>query len=103
MFDFTTEYEEKIRPMLEQINQMCVINGIPFFAACAVKDDGTSTTYRNVLNSAHNTGTKLADDQIKKHINVANGFETILKRSPINNEEFDLSRIPEIDIPGTEW
>ena len=37
MFDRTDDYEEKIKPILKELNRMCVICGIPYFAAFCVK------------------------------------------------------------------
>ena len=80
MFDRTDDYEEKIKPILKELNRMCVICGIPYFAAFCVKDMDGKTSYRNVLYSASNMSTVLSDDQLCKHINVANGFDTVLQR-----------------------
>ena len=52
MFDRTDDYEEKIKPILKELNRMCVICGIPYFAAFCVKDMDGKTSYRNVLYSA---------------------------------------------------
>ena len=55
MFDRTDDYEEKIKPILKELNRMCVICGIPYFAAFCVKDMDGKTSYRNVLYSASNS------------------------------------------------
>ena len=86
MFDYKTIYEEKIKPSIDEIQQACMFYGIPFFACCPVKDDGKTTTYQNTLISAKEAGTFLSDDQILKHINVANGFDTIIHKDTIDLE-----------------
>ena len=84
MFDRTDDYEEKIKPILKELNRMCVICGIPYFAAFCVKDMDGKTSYRNVLYSASNMSTVLSDDQLCKHINVANGFDTVLHQPELD-------------------
>ena len=98
MFDRTDDYEEKIKPILKELNRMCVICGIPYFAAFCVKDMDGKTSYRNVLYSASNMSTVLSDDQLCKHINVANGFDTVLHQLELDFSVFDDLDDPELEI-----
>lgn len=98
MFDRTDDYEEKIKPILKELNRMCVICGIPYFAAFCVKDMDGKTSYRNVLYSASNMSTVLSDDQLCKHINVANGFDTVLHQPELDFSVFDDLDDPELEI-----
>lgn len=68
MFDRTDDYEEKIKPILKELNRMCVICGIPYFAAFCVKDMDGKTSYRNVLYSASNMST-IPDCTIREVVN----------------------------------
>lgn len=89
MFDRTEDYEKKIKPLLKELNRLCVISGIPYFAAFCVKEQEGQTSYRNVVYSANSLNTKLSDDQICKHINVANGFDTVLHQPEVDFSAFD--------------
>lgn len=89
MFDFSNEYEIYIAPIAERLNHACAMHGIPYFCSICVKDDGEKTVYQNSMHGSVSQGIVLTDDQILKHINVANGFDTILKKTQIDFEEFD--------------
>ena len=58
---------------------LCYRHGIPMFFSAAVKntDDGT-TEYRSEYVSAAKAGVSLLDDQLSRHVNIKNGFITIL-------------------------
>lgn len=100
MFDRTEDYEKKIKPLLKDLNRLCVISGIPYFAAFGVKEQDGQTTYKNVVYSANSLNTKLSDDQISKHINVANGFDTVLHQPEIDFSMFDA--MDDLDEPYLE-
>lgn len=87
MFDYKNEYESQIEPLLERLTRFCAVHRIPFFCSVCIKEDGKHTEYRNSINGTVSQGIKLSDDQILKHINVANGFDTILKRESLEHLE----------------
>ena len=37
-FDLTSVYDEKIKPLVEQVHELCVANGIPFIAGFVVSN-----------------------------------------------------------------
>lgn len=71
------ELDKKMRELLE----LCQINHVPFFAACAIANSEEETKYLNIVYSAQSHSMKLTDDRIRKHMLVANGeFDVVPKR-----------------------
>ena len=100
MFDRTKDYEERLKPILKELNRLCVISGIPYFASFCVKEKDGKTSYKNVLYSTNSISAVLSDDQICKHINVANGFDTVLRQPEIDYSAFD--DLDELEDPELE-
>lgn len=76
-----------VAPLLEQARKYCVTYGIPFFSCCCVADNGAESSYENIMVSPTALHIKLCNNQIAGHINVANGFDTVL---PHSGEGFSL-------------
>ena len=71
--------EEKITELLE----LCKIYDLPAFFTIAVKNTASETVYHSAVNGVGSHNRKLANDQIRKHILISNGFE-ILKQDEEN-------------------
>ena len=89
MFDKTKEYENQIEPLIRQLSAICLLQSLPMFVSVAIRDDGETTEYRNQMNGSASQGIRLADDQIVKHVNVANGFDTMPPRTASSFDAFD--------------
>jgi len=78
-YDKRETYNAVIAEKVKELSALCYQHGIPVFISAAVAntDDG-KTAYRNELVSAEKAGVSLTDDQISRHVNVLNGFETVL-------------------------
>lgn len=98
MFDKTEAYRKYVKPYLEQAYRASELYGIPCFFSCCVRDDGKNTCYENIINGAVSNGLHLADDQFTRHINVANGFDTILNDSRLDVSTFDIPEIGEESV-----
>ena len=70
-------FDEKIKPKIDEINQICSVYGVPYFASFCLLDSKEGTIYENYMYGSISNGIHLKDDQIRKHINVANGFYTV--------------------------
>lgn len=90
MFDRKNDFKEHVLPLVEQINRICSFFKIPYFYTFCVEDDGKNTTYYNSVGGSVSAGIQLTEDQIVKHLNVANGFDTIPQRSSANFDDFDM-------------
>lgn len=77
MYDRTEIYKKHIEQKAIELNEMCKAYGVAMFMSFCVKDDGTKTDYQNFVNGSASNGFKFVDDRLRRHINVANGFETV--------------------------
>ncbi len=100
MRDFRDIYKERLAPLVNEIETECMLNHIPFFLTICTYDDEKKTVYERAAFGARSNGIRLADDQILHHLKIANGFETIPKRTRFedlleglfaDDEESDLS------------
>lgn len=72
-------YETQIAPAVRALAALCYKHGIPMFFSAAVSntDDG-KTEFQNEYVSAAKVGVTLLDDQLSRHVNVKNGFITVV-------------------------
>lgn len=89
MFNEKIIYENEIRPLLQQVQRICRIHSLPFFSTCCYADQDRKSYYTRTLVSPEALGIHLSDDQIVRHINVANGFETVPASNPVMDEAFE--------------
>lgn len=69
---------------IEELLDICQLNGIPMFVCIATEDKGEKTVYYNQVYSAKAHAIDLVDDQIAKHILIANGFKAVPKRETLD-------------------
>lgn len=79
-----------IEAKMAELLKLCQINRVPMFASIAVenKEDGLETEYERWVYSAKAYHIELNDDQIERHVLVANGF---IPSPPRENIEMDMS------------
>lgn len=68
-------YKQKIVPLIDQMKKIAALNDLPFFVCVASANTDKHTTYRYDGVLTGYLGFNLADDQFKKHLCVANGFD----------------------------
>lgn len=76
--------KEAAKQKIEELLDICQLNGIPMFVSIVLEDDNEKTKYYNQLYSAKAHAINLADDQIAKHILIANGFKAVPKREALD-------------------
>lgn len=76
-FDKRTEFETKAEPLLQELVKVCKFYEIPLFITACPESECAKTWYRNYHVSTTINHQILQDDQIRKHILVANGFDVI--------------------------
>ena len=86
MYDRQEVFKKQIQKKAEELNDICKSLGIVSFMSFCIKDDGEKTTYQNYMHGSVSNGIRLTEDQIRGHINVANGFATI---PPDNGADID--------------
>ena len=82
LYTVKQEYLEAVENKLQDVLLLCQIYRIPFFATVATEDDGVHTTYQNYVHSVGANNISVSDDEIRKHILVANGFTPVPRREP---------------------
>lgn len=77
MYDRQELFKKHIQKKAEEINELCKTFGIVSFMSFCIKDNDKKTEYKNYICGSTSNGVHLADDQIRGHVNVANGFLTV--------------------------
>lgn len=87
VYDKRENYAEKVKPLLDRLEETCRSCGIPFFFTAAVENSESGTDYETLSFSALPMGIFLKDDKLVNHIKVAAGFEVIIP-----------DRVPDIEL-----
>lgn len=66
---------EKAEVALKSLLEVCQIYHLPMLASIVFENNDKETIYDNIVYSAQSHQVNLYDDQIRKHILIANGFE----------------------------
>lgn len=95
MYNKKDVFKEKIEKKANDLNELCRTFGIPAFMTFALYDNPRTkkTEYKNYISGSASNRIKLTDDQLARHINVANGFNTT---PPNDNIDID-SYMNEVD------
>lgn len=88
MYDRQEVFKKHIQKKAEEINNLCKSLGIASFMSFCIKDDGVNTDYQNYVYGSTSSGIRLADDQIRGHINVSNGFMTVPPGDNMDMDEY---------------
>lgn len=86
MYDRQELFKKHIQKKAEELNDLCKTFGIASFMSFCIKDNDKKTDYKNYIYGSSSNGIRLSDDQIRGHINVSNGFQTI---PPSNDSDLD--------------
>lgn len=87
MYTREEAFEHSVQAKAEEVINLCTRLGISTFMSFALRDDGKTTTYKNYMYGSLSNGIRLTDDQIRRHVNVANGFWTIPPTSEVDDYE----------------
>ena len=79
----TKKVKDALTNKIEELLEICQLNGVPMFVTVALSDDGEKTEYYNQMFSAAAHDIHLTDDQIAGHILISNGFKAVPKRDYI--------------------
>lgn len=80
----TDAAKEAAKEKIEELLDICQLNGIPMFVCIVTDNSKEGTKYYNQLYSAKAHAIDLTDDQIAKHILIANGFKAVPKREALD-------------------
>ena len=72
-------YNSQIAAAVSSLAALCYKHGIPmFFSAAVANTDSGGTVFKTEYVSADKVNVTLLDDQLSKHVNVKNGFNTVI-------------------------
>lgn len=80
----TDDAKKAAKEKIEELLDICQLNGIPMFVCIVTDNSEEGTKYYNQLYSAKAHAIDLTDDQIAKHILIANGFKAVPKREALD-------------------
>lgn len=72
-------YQAELKSKIEDIKLICAMHKLPMFITVCTKNNEEESIYMTEVVGSFSNGVQLKDDRIPKHINVMNGFDTILK------------------------
>ena len=85
-FDLTKEYDNEIKPIIDELYKKCIELKMPMFVTCCVKNgdpygkkpkEANISTYQSESFRTTSSNIKLYDDHINKHLAVLNGFKVV--------------------------
>ncbi len=74
------EFEDKIKPLVDEIERLCYKGKIPMFASFAIQNSARDTNYHNMFISPKIVNQKLQKDFMKQYIRIINGYKVIAPR-----------------------
>lgn len=86
------EEKKEIMDKINELLELCQYRNAPMFVSVAMSDDGVQTEYYNRMHSAKAHNIRLSNDQIAKHILVANGFVAVPPRESVEIDTGELYR-----------
>ncbi|MDR0287533.1 MAG: hypothetical protein LBI03_07520 [Clostridiales bacterium] len=87
-FKKENEYDSEIEPAVKALAALCYSRGIPmFFSAAVANTSNGGTTFKTEYVSPAKVNVTLHDDQLSRHVNVKNGFETVM---PVELDEIEI-------------
>nr|WP_297765702.1 hypothetical protein [uncultured Butyrivibrio sp.] len=69
-YDMTKLYEAKVLPLINEIEKICVMEKLPIFFSCAVKNENGKTEYKQEGILTGSTGVELYQDRFTKFLLV---------------------------------
>lgn len=79
----------ELKDRMKEILSICQIYRVPCYMTFVTEDNGSGTKYVNVLYGTKSNGIHLRDDQIERHVLIANGFSAVPGREVL---ELDMDK-----------
>ena len=98
-FTVSEEVVEQMKSKMKEILSICQIYRVPCYMSFVTNDNKNGTDYTNVVYGTKCNNIHLTDDQIEKHILIANGFAAVPKREVL---ELDMGEIAPIEASDAE-
>ena len=93
--DSKTEFIQNVKQVIRDLKKLCLNNSIPMFVTVYVPD---KDEYISDIVSPSVLGLDLKPDIISGHLNVANGFHTVLPPEVLHSSKIDSGTVCQIDF-----
>lgn len=90
MYNKKEIFEKEIEQKASELYHLCQRKGVVCFMSFCISDNEKETKYQNYMFGSRSNNIRLTDDQIRHHINVANGFETIPPNASLSSDIDDM-------------
>ena len=70
-------YDREVKPLLDKVKNICVINQLPFASMCAVESEKDATAFENVFVGTGFLNLNLADDRFVNFLMLLRGAKTV--------------------------
>lgn len=88
-------YKDILEKKVEELKKLCIREGVPMFVSFAIENNLERTVYQNDAIFPFDLDVKLKNNLYPLHLNVLNGFKTVLaEKRPIDIES-SLTIMPE--------
>lgn len=77
-YDKKEIFENILKPLVDQIDELCGIHQIPYFVTIAVENAADHTLYESRARTAAPMGITLTNDLLTNHVKVSAGFDVVL-------------------------
>ena len=88
--ELTKDAKKDIDKKLEELLELCRIHRVPMFSCVVIGNTPEKTEYNNITYNSASHNIELTDDQIRKHILVADGFDVIPPRETLTIDPNDF-------------
>ena len=88
MYNRQDVFKKHIQKKAEELNELCKQLGVVSFMSFAVKDYDNETEYKNYIYGSTSNGIRLSNDQIRGHVNVSTGFQTVPPGDNIDADDY---------------
>lgn len=100
VYDKSEVYEKKIKPLINELVNVCSINRIPLYVTVAPVNTETGTTYHNDGVMTGSREIHLYDDKIKHHMLVSGGCIAVSPATEymIDMDIMNMDDLEELDV-----
>lgn len=89
-FNKKSEYNGKVKKLVNELKSLCKKENIPFFFAACVENSKKDSRYELEMLSAEICDTKLSKDWISKFVDITIGFDAVPPAKPLEIDSDDL-------------
>lgn len=104
IYDKSDVYKREVKPLIDNIKKVCVVNNIPIFISCAISNSEEKTEYKTDGIMTGSAGINLKNDKLEDFLMVLRGakLESFGALKKFESDEMDYIMDIEDDIEDIE-